>query len=167
MYLYIHVCIGCLYEYSCPCCACVLNSNDWDTSWSFKRCRNSDCISFSNTGDMGFDKFSPLLQLQLQDDILRQVLHLRNVNYVQGRWLSDNLSVIALLCVRALYPPLQMHICITNWGFDSNDKKWVHSFHTYTCILMYGMCYSWYACFYIRYNWMSCTRVGRQIHEPQ
>ena len=32
MYLY----IGCLYEYSCPCCACVLNSNDWDTSWSFK-----------------------------------------------------------------------------------------------------------------------------------
>ena len=36
---------------------------------------------------------------------------------------SYNLSVIALPCVRALYPPLQMHICITNWGFDSIDKK--------------------------------------------
>ena len=94
--------------------------------------------------------FNHLQQLQLQDDILRQALHLRNVNYVQGRWLSYNLSVIALLCVRALHPPLQMHICITNWGFDSIDKKLVHSFHTYTCILMYGMCYSNYACFYAR-----------------
>ena len=41
-----------VYEYSCPCCACVLNSKNWDTSWSFKRCRNSE--------DVSFDKFIPL-----------------------------------------------------------------------------------------------------------